>query len=102
MVFIIYICLIFCFIDFTNVRNPSDYCNNLESLPANIVVFNQNGTYRIQTNLPYNQSYGRPTSVHQTTPTFHNFFEQPASSCDVGKGKGLKIDLNELPPGDDE
>jgi len=76
-------------IDFTYARSPSDFCNDIKSPPPFLVVFNQDGTYEFHKNLQYNQS-----SEHQTTPTYFNFIEQPASSSCAGDGKELNVDLN--------
>lgn len=96
MVFILF------FVEYTGVRNPSDYCNNNESPPKYLLTVQQDGTFGIQPNQQYNQPLTPSYTVHQTTPTYFNFFEPTSSSSSVGKGKGLSIDLNKLPSDEDE
>jgi len=66
----------------------------------------ENGQFGIKPNPQYIQPPVLPapvnSPVNQEELLHLNTIEQPALSSDVDKGKGLNIDLNELPPNEDK
>jgi len=72
-----------------------DFCNNKES-PADQIPVDQNGRFIFDSN--------QQLASTQPFPENPNFYSnQPSgSTSDVGKRRKLTIDLNKLPPEEDE
>jgi len=83
--------MIFFFLEFSNARDPSDFCNLTILPPAFKIFLNSDGKLEAE---PIQQSHQSPApshSVHQRT--FYNFLDQPSTSS----GVRLDIDLNKPP-----
>jgi len=87
--------LFYIFVEFTDARSPSDYCNNKES-PADQILVGQNGHFLFDLNQ-------QPAYIQPPTEEPNLYSNQPSqSTSNIGKRKKLIFDLNNLPPEEDE
>lgn len=89
---------IYIFLEYTDVRTPSEYCDGKESPPEYLLFAQPDGTFQTKPNKHYNQPPETSNTVNQTIPVTINFFDQLESSTDVVKSTKLNFDLNEPPP----
>lgn len=75
----------FIFVEFTSARNPSDYCNHIESPPAYLINLTSIDKFEFQENAENSVTLADLPFVSQND-TF-NIVEQTASSSVVDKGK---------------
>jgi len=78
------------FVEYTGVRSPLDYCNNIESPPKYIIYFKGFNKFELH-------SYSENTITLAEIPSISqdeifDIVEQTASSSGVDKGKRQKYD----------
>jgi len=84
------ILIYFIFVEYTSVRNPLDYCNNIESPPKHKIVFNGIKSFRIYEYSKNIITLADLPSVSQDD--IFNIIEQTENSSSVDKGKRRKFD----------
>jgi len=85
-----FIFIFYLFVENTDAKRPSDYCNNIESLSAPLPYFDQNVMEPCDMNQECNITLDQLPSVNQDE--IFDIVDQVASLSDFDKGKGPYID----------
>jgi len=90
MFYIHFIYAFFFFLDYTYVRIPSNYCNDINSSPKYFIKIYENGSSQLSKNLQYNITLDQQPFVSQDD--IFDIVDQTTSSSALDKGKGPLID----------
>jgi len=66
------------FLDYTYARNPSNYCNNIITPPAQFIQIYENGSERLYENQDFNKTFDQLPSISQDY--LFDIVDQTASS----------------------